>query len=224
MGLLESVLGLGGNDASGAQSSLLGNKKVLLAAGLLAYLAMKHGNAPAAGGEQQDGQGGSLFSSLGSLAGMLGGAGALGGLGGLLGQLTGGGGNADHAAVDATAPGGIGPLQQILEQAGPGRTGPLMDRQWPEPARVERADRPGAGRQRRAVSTGFDFRPERKRNRLATRRGSTRGRQSPDAARHAAERMNARRPQTEKPANCGLFHASPHKKGSVDWLGAQANE
>ncbi|CCF98335.1 DUF937 domain-containing protein [Ralstonia solanacearum] len=120
MGLLESVLGLGGNDASGAQSSLLGNKKVLLAAGLLAYLAMKHGNAPAAGGEQQDGQGGSLFSSLGSLAGMLGGAGALGGLGGLLGQLTGGGGNADHAAVDATAPGGIGPLQQILEQAGLG--------------------------------------------------------------------------------------------------------
>ncbi len=121
MGLLESVLGLGGNDASGAQSSLLGNKKVLLAAGLLAYLAMKHGNAPAAaGGEQQGEQGGGLFSSLGSLAGMLGGAGALGGLGGLLGQLTGGGGNADHAAVDAAAPGGIGPLQQILEQAGLG--------------------------------------------------------------------------------------------------------
>ncbi len=119
MGLLESVLGLGGNDPSGTQSSLLGNKKVLLAAGLLAYLAMKHGNAPAAGGAQQDEQGGGLFGSLGSLAGMLGGAGALGGLGGLLGQLT-GGGNADHAAVDAAAPGGIGPLQQILEQAGLG--------------------------------------------------------------------------------------------------------
>ncbi|CBJ50107.1 YidB family protein [Ralstonia solanacearum] len=123
MGLLESVLGLGGNDASGTQSSLFGNKKVLLAAGLLAYLAMKHGNAPASGGAQQDEQGGGLFSSLGSLAGMLGGAGALGGLGGLLGQLTGGGGgggNADHAAVDAAAPGGVGPLQQILEQAGLG--------------------------------------------------------------------------------------------------------
>lgn len=119
MGLLESVLGLGGNDASGTQSSLLGNKKVLLAAGLLAYLAMKHGNAGAAGA-QQDQQGGSLFGSLGSLAGMLGGAGALGGLGGLLGQLTGGGGNTDHAAVDAAAPGGVGPLQQILEQAGLG--------------------------------------------------------------------------------------------------------
>lgn len=51
---------------------------------------------------------------------MLGGAGALGGLGGLLGQLTGGGGNTDHAAVDAAAPGGVGPLQQILEQAGLG--------------------------------------------------------------------------------------------------------
>ncbi|MHA6910352.1 YidB family protein [Ralstonia pseudosolanacearum] len=119
MGLLESVLGLGGNDASGAQSSLLGNKKVLLAAGLLAYLAMKHGNAGAAGA-QQDQQGGGLFGSLGSLAGMLGGAGALGGLGGLLSQLTGGGGNTDHAAVDAAAPGGVGPLQQILEQAGLG--------------------------------------------------------------------------------------------------------
>lgn len=122
MGLLESVLGLGGNDASGAPSSLLGNKKVLLAAGLLAYLAMKHGNAGAAGA-QQDQQGGGLFGSLGSLAGMLGGAGALGGLGGLLGQLTGGGGgggNTDHAAVDAAAPGGVGPLQQILEQAGLG--------------------------------------------------------------------------------------------------------
>ncbi|AXV76056.1 MULTISPECIES: YidB family protein [Ralstonia solanacearum species complex] len=120
MGLLESVLGLGGNDASGTQSSLFGNKKVLLAAGLLAYLAMKHGNAHASGA-QQDEQGGGLFSSLGSLAGMLGGAGALGGLGGLLGQLTGGGaGNADHAAVDAAAPGGVGPLQQILEQAGLG--------------------------------------------------------------------------------------------------------
>ncbi|XAQ43174.1 YidB family protein [Ralstonia solanacearum] len=119
MGLLESVLGLGGNDASGTQSSLLGNKKVLLAAGLLAYLAMKHGNAGAAGA-QQDQQGGGLFGSLGSLAGMLGGAGALGGLGGLLGQLTGGGGNTDHAAVDAAAPGGVGPLQQILEQAGLG--------------------------------------------------------------------------------------------------------
>ncbi|MGD7191835.1 YidB family protein [Ralstonia pseudosolanacearum] len=114
MGLLESVLGLGGNDASGTQSSLLGNKKVLLA-----YLAMKHGNAGAAGA-QQDQQGGGLFGSLGSLAGMLGGAGALGGLGGLLGQLTGGGGNTDHAAVDAAAPGGVGPLQQILEQAGLG--------------------------------------------------------------------------------------------------------
>ncbi|MFV8632544.1 YidB family protein [Ralstonia pseudosolanacearum] len=119
MGLLESVLGLGGNDASGTQSSLLGNKKVLLAAGLLAYLAMKHGNAGAAGA-QQDQQGGGLFGSLGSLAGMLGGAGALGGLGGLLCQLTGGGGNTDHAAVDAAAPGGVGPLQQILEQAGLG--------------------------------------------------------------------------------------------------------
>ncbi|MGC5830318.1 YidB family protein [Ralstonia pseudosolanacearum] len=119
MGLLESVLGLGGNDASGTQSSLLGNKKVLLAAGLLAYLAMKHGNTGAAGA-QQDQQGGGLFGSLGSLAGMLGGAGALGGLGGLLGQLTGGGGNTDHAAVDAAAPGGVGPLQQILEQAGLG--------------------------------------------------------------------------------------------------------
>lgn len=120
MGLLESVLGLGGNDASGAPSSLLGNKKVLLAAGLLAYLAMKHGNAGAAGAQQDQQGGGGLFGSLGSLAGMLGGAGALGGLGGLLGQLTGGGGNTDHAAVDAAAPGGVGPLQQILEQAGLG--------------------------------------------------------------------------------------------------------
>ncbi|MHA6844481.1 YidB family protein [Ralstonia syzygii] len=123
MGLLESVLGLGGNGASGTQSSLFGNKKMLLAAGLLAYLAMKHGNAPASGGALQNEQGGGLFSSLGSLAGMLGGAGALGGLGGLLGQLTGGGGgggNADHAAVDAATPGGVGPLQQILEQAGLG--------------------------------------------------------------------------------------------------------
>ncbi|WP_247422457.1 YidB family protein [Ralstonia pseudosolanacearum] len=123
MGLLESVLGLGGNDASGAPSSLLGNKKVLLAAGLLAYLAMKHGNAGAAGAQQDQQGGGGLFGSLGSLASMLGGAGALGGLGGLgglLGQLTGGGGNTDHAAVDAAAPGGVGPLQQILEQAGLG--------------------------------------------------------------------------------------------------------
>ncbi|MFP3890062.1 YidB family protein [uncultured Ralstonia sp.] len=120
MGLLDSVLGgLAGNSAGDGQSSLLGNKKVLLAAGLLAYLAMKHGNAPAGDAAAQGDQGGGLLGSLGSLAGMLGGAGALGGLGGLLGQLT-GGGNADHAAVDAAAPGGLGPLQQILEQAGLG--------------------------------------------------------------------------------------------------------
>jgi uncharacterized protein YidB (DUF937 family) len=109
MGLLDSVLGgLAGNSAGDGQSSLLGNKKVLLAAGLLAYLAMKHGNAPAGDAAAQGDQGGGLLGSLGSLAGMLGGAGALGG------------GNADHAAVDAAAPGGLGPLQQILEQAGLG--------------------------------------------------------------------------------------------------------
>lgn len=40
MGLLDSILG--GTDANGAPSSLLGNKKLLLAVGVLAYLAMKH--------------------------------------------------------------------------------------------------------------------------------------------------------------------------------------
>lgn len=127
MGLLDSILG-GGNDANGAQSSLLGNKKVLLAVGVLAYLAMKHNNkAPDAGeaAPQQD-QGGGLFGSLGGLLGAAGGAGALGsllggaggagGLGGLLGGLLGGGNaNADQAAAS-----GLGPLQQILEQAGLG--------------------------------------------------------------------------------------------------------
>jgi uncharacterized protein YidB (DUF937 family) len=130
MGLLDSILG--GNDASGAQSSLLGNKKVLLAVGVLAYLAMKHGKAPDAGeaAPAQGEQGGGLFGSLGGLLGAAGGAGALGsllggaggagGLGGLLGGLL-GGGNPDHAAaVDAAAPAGLGPLQQILEQAGLG--------------------------------------------------------------------------------------------------------
>jgi len=129
MGLLDSILG--GNDASGAQSSLLGNKKVLLAAGVLAYLAMKHGKSEDAGdAAQQQDQGGGLLGSLGGLLGAAGGAGALGsllgaaggsgGLGGLLGGLL-GGGNADHAAaVDAAAPAGLGPLQQILEQAGLG--------------------------------------------------------------------------------------------------------
>lgn len=133
MGLLDLVLGQGGNDASGAQSSLLGNKKVLLAVGVLAYLAMKHGKAPdAAGASQAQGdQGGGLFGSLGGLLGaaggvgalgsLLGGAGGAGGLGGLLGGLLGGSGNPDHAAaVDAAAPAGLGPLQQILEQAGLG--------------------------------------------------------------------------------------------------------
>ncbi|WP_343619806.1 YidB family protein [Ralstonia sp.] len=125
MGLLDSILG-GGNDAGGAQSSLLGNKKVLLAVAVLAYLAMKHksqgaGDAAAPQGqEEQDG----LFGSLGGLLGAAGGAGALGsllggaggGLGGLLGGLlSGGSGNADQAAI-----GGLGPLQQILEQAGLG--------------------------------------------------------------------------------------------------------
>jgi uncharacterized protein YidB (DUF937 family) len=128
MGLLDSILG-GGNDASGGQSSLLGNKKVLLAVGVLAYLAMKHrspGAGDAAAPQGQEDQGGGLFGSLGGLLGAAGGAGALGsllggaggagGLGGLLGGLLGGGnGNADQAAV-----GGLGPLQQILEQAGLG--------------------------------------------------------------------------------------------------------
>ncbi|WP_426394981.1 YidB family protein [Ralstonia sp. R-29] len=123
MGLLDSILG-GGNDASGAQSSLLGNKKVLLAVGVLAYLAMKHGKTPDAGNgaQPQQEQDGGLFGSLGSLLGAAGGAGALGsllggagGLGGVLGGLLGGGGNADQAAA-----GGLGPLQQILEQAGLG--------------------------------------------------------------------------------------------------------
>lgn len=126
MGLLDSILG-GGNDASGGQSSLLGNKKVLLAVGVLAYLAMKHGKTPDAGtgAQPQQEQDGGLFGSLGSLLGTAGGAGALGsllgaaggagGLGGLLGSLLGGGGNADQAAA-----GGLGPLQQILEQAGLG--------------------------------------------------------------------------------------------------------
>ena len=127
MGLLDSILG-GGNDASGAQSSLLGNKKVLLAVGVLAYLAMKHGKTQDAGNgaQPQQEQDGGLFGSLGSLLGAAGGAGALGsllggaggagGLGGLLGGLLGGGsGNADQAAA-----GGLGPLQQILEQAGLG--------------------------------------------------------------------------------------------------------
>ncbi|ATG18950.1 YidB family protein [Ralstonia mannitolilytica] len=132
MGLLDSILG--GNDANGAQSSLLGNKKLLLAVGVLAYLAMKHRSQGAddAAPQAQADQGGGLFGSLGGLGGLLGaagGAGALGsllggagagGLGGLLGGLL-GGGNADHAAaVDAAAPAGIGPLQQILEQAGLG--------------------------------------------------------------------------------------------------------
>ena len=123
MGLLDSILG-GGNDASGAQSSLLGNKKVLLAVGVLAYLAMKHGKTPDAGNgaQPQQEQDGGLFGSLGNLLGAAGGAGALGsllggagGLGGVLGGLLGGGGNADQAAA-----GGLGPLQQILEQAGLG--------------------------------------------------------------------------------------------------------
>ncbi len=122
MGLLD-ILG-GGNDASGAQPSLLGNKKVLLAVGVLAYLAMKHGKTPDAGtaAQPQQEQDGGLFGSLGSLLGAADGAGALGsllggagGLGGLLGGLLGGGGNADQAAA-----GGLGPLQQILEQAGLG--------------------------------------------------------------------------------------------------------
>ncbi len=115
MGLLDSILG-GGNDARGAQSSLLGNKKVLLAVGVLAYLAMKHksqGAGDAAAPQGQEDQGGGLFGSLG---GLLGAAGGAGGLGGLLGGLLGGGnGNADQAAI-----GGLGPLQQILEQAGLG--------------------------------------------------------------------------------------------------------
>ncbi|MDE2201929.1 MAG: DUF937 domain-containing protein [Burkholderiaceae bacterium] len=125
MGLLDSILG-GGNDAGGAQSSLLGNKKVLLAVGVLAYLAMKHksqGAGDAAAPQGQEEQGGGLFGSLGGLLGAAGGAGTLGsllggaggGLGGLLGGLLGGGGNADQAAI-----GGLGPLQQILEQAGLG--------------------------------------------------------------------------------------------------------
>ncbi|CAJ0811141.1 MAG: YidB family protein [Ralstonia sp.] len=126
MGLLDSILG-GGNDAGGAQSSLLGNKKVLLAVAVLAYLAMKHksqGAGDAAAPQGQEEQGGGLFGSLGGLLGAAGGAGALGsllggaggGLGGLLGGLLGGGsGNADQAAI-----GGLGPLQQILEQAGLG--------------------------------------------------------------------------------------------------------
>lgn len=125
MGLLDSILG--GNDASGAQSSLLGNKKVLLAVGVLAYLAMKHGKTPDAGdGALQQDQGGGLFGSLGGLLGAAGGAGALGsllggaggagGLGGLLGGLLGGG----NANADQAAAGGLGPLQQILEQAGLG--------------------------------------------------------------------------------------------------------
>jgi uncharacterized protein YidB (DUF937 family) len=126
MGLLDSILG-GGNDAGGAQSSLLGNKKVLLAVAVLAYLAMKHksqGAGDAAAPQAQEEQGGGLFGSLGGLLGAAGGAGALGsllggaggGLGGLLGGLLGGGsGNADQAAI-----GGLGPLQQILEQAGLG--------------------------------------------------------------------------------------------------------
>ncbi|MFT0735292.1 YidB family protein [Ralstonia wenshanensis] len=125
MGLLDSILG-GGNDAGGAQSSLLGNKKVLFAVAVLAYLAMKHksqGAGDAAAPQGQEEQGG-LFGSLGGLLGAAGGAGALGsllggaggGLGGLLGGLLGGGsGNADQAAA-----GGLGPLQQILEQAGLG--------------------------------------------------------------------------------------------------------
>lgn len=125
MGLLDSILG-GGNDAGGAQSSLLGNKKVLLAVAVLAYLAMKHksqGAGDAAAPQGQEEQGG-LFGSLGGLLGAAGGAGALGsllggaggGLGGLLGGLlSGGSGNADQAAI-----GGLGPLQQILEQAGLG--------------------------------------------------------------------------------------------------------
>ncbi|MDY7508976.1 YidB family protein [Ralstonia wenshanensis] len=126
MGLLDSILG-GGNDAGGAQSSLLGNKKVLLAVAVLAYLAMKHksqGAGDAAAPQAQQDEGGGLFGSLGGLLGAAGGAGALGsllggaggGLGGLLGGLLGGGsGNADQAAI-----GGLGPLQQILEQAGLG--------------------------------------------------------------------------------------------------------
>ena len=134
MGLLDSILG-GGNDASGVQSSLLGNKKVLLAVGVLAYLAMKRGgNAQGAGdAASQADQGGGLLGSLGglgsllgaaggagALGSLLGGAGGAGGLGGLLGGLL-GGGNSDHAAaVDAAAPAGLGPLQQILEQAGLG--------------------------------------------------------------------------------------------------------
>ena len=129
MGLLDSILG-GNNDASGAQSSLLGNKKVLLAVGVLAYLAMKHGKTPdaddAAAQQGQAEQGGGLFGSLGGLLGAAGGAGALGsllggaggagGLGGLLGGLLGGG----NANADQAAAGGLGPLQQILEQAGLG--------------------------------------------------------------------------------------------------------
>lgn len=126
MGLLDSILG-GGNDAGGAQSSLLGNKKVLLAVAVLAYLAMKHksqGAGDAAAPQAQQDEGGGLFGSLGGLLGAAGGAGALGsllggaggGLGGLLGGLLGGGsGNGDQAAI-----GGLGPLQQILEQAGLG--------------------------------------------------------------------------------------------------------
>ena len=134
MGLLDSILG-GGNDASGGQSSLLGNKKVLLAVGVLAYLAMKRGgNAQGAGdAASQADQGGGLLGSLGglgsllgaaggagALGSLLGGAGGAGGLGGLLGGLLGGGISDHAAAVDAAAPAGLGPLQQILEQAGLG--------------------------------------------------------------------------------------------------------
>ena len=86
MGLLDSILG-GGNDASGGQSSLLGNKKVLLAVGVLAYLAMKRGgNAQGAGdAASQADQGGGLLGSLGGLGSLLGAAGGAGALGSLLG-------------------------------------------------------------------------------------------------------------------------------------------
>lgn len=182
---------------------------------------MKHGNAGAAGA-QQDQQGGGLFGSLGSLAGMLGGAGALGGLGGLLGQLTGGGGNTDHAAVDAAAPGGVGPLQQILEQAGLGE----QVRSWIGngqnlPVSGEQITQAlgGSGALSQLAST-FGLNE----NEVASQLAEI----LPDAVNHLTPQARCRTPertapQTEKPAICGLFHALPLKAAPTG-RDAQANE
>lgn len=119
MGLLDSILGAGGNATPGSSDNPAaggGDPKMMLLTGLLTMIANRQGGQTGAAQGQDTGL-------LGSLGGLLGGAGSGGGLGGMLEDALGGGaqGNGTGATSPTTgALGGLAGLTELLRNGGLG--------------------------------------------------------------------------------------------------------